>query len=123
MTNPYWRFGFWSLAVAVALTLLVFALYQNPILAYLLGINAVAVGLFRYDKLIAGSQRTRVPEKILLFLEAIGGTVGAAFAMWGIRPHHKTQSIDFLVWFFLILILQLMAIVLFIRFFPGIVTL
>ena len=51
-------------------------------------------------------------HKILL-LEAIGGTIGAWFAMWILRPRHKTQSGGFLFWFFAILVLQITGMVMF----------
>ncbi len=103
--NPYWQFGLISLGGAIALTVgLSFVL--NPFLAWLLAINAVAIATYRYDKLVAASPRTRVPEKVLLLLEAVGGTFGAAFAMWILRPRHKTKSAGFLFWFVLILLIQ-----------------
>ena len=108
MTNPYWRFGLLSLGVAVGLSA-VLSFLIHPVLAWLGAINLVAVITYRYDKTIAGSRRTRVPEGILLLLAVVGGTVGAAMAMWLIRPRHKTQSGGFLLWFFLILILQVAA--------------
>ncbi len=82
----------------------------NPFLAWLVAVNIVAIAMYRYDKSVAGSARTRVPERVLLLLEAIGGTVGAAIAMWVLRPRHKTKSVGFLFWFVLILLLQAAAI-------------
>ncbi|HEX7587941.1 MAG TPA: DUF1294 domain-containing protein [Anaerolineae bacterium] len=105
MANPYWRFGLLSLGGALVLAL-VLSLLINPILAWLVSANIATLILFRYDKSVAGSRRTRVPEAILLLLEAAGGTAGAAIAMWVIRPRHKTQSSGFLAGYLLILFLQ-----------------
>jgi uncharacterized membrane protein YsdA (DUF1294 family) len=106
VANPYWRFGLLSLGGALVLALIL-SLLINPILAWLVSVNIAALILFRYDKSVAGSRRTRVPEAILLLLEAAGGTAGAAIAMWVIRPRHKTQSTGFLGGYLLILFLQL----------------
>ena len=112
MANPYWRFGLLSLGSAFVLAL-VLSLAFSPIVAWLVSVNIAAVILFRYDKSVAGSGRTRVPEAILLLLETAGGTAGAAIAMWFIRPRHKTQSGGFIACYLLILLLQLAAILIF----------
>ena len=98
-----------SLSAAFALALIL-SLVINPILAWLVSANIAALILFRYDKSVASSERTRVPEAILLLLEAVGGTAGAAIAMWVIRPRHKTQSGGFIAGYLLILFLQLAAV-------------
>ena len=114
MASPYLRFGLLSLGAALALAL-VLLIVSSPLVAWLVSVNIVAIAFFRYDKSVAGAGRTRVPELVLLSLQAAGGTVGAAIAMWLIRPRHKTQSGGFLAWFFLILLVQL-AFALFILF-------
>jgi uncharacterized membrane protein YsdA (DUF1294 family) len=103
--NPYWQFGLLGLGSAMALTAGI-SFVLDPLLAWLVAINIVAVTTYRYDKFIATSTRTRVPERVLLLLEAVGGTIGAAFAMWVLRPRHKTKSTGFLFWFVLILLVQ-----------------
>jgi len=106
MTNPYWRFSVLSLGAAIVLTA-VLSFWIHPVLAWLVVINLVAVVTYRYDKAIAGSRRMRVPERVLLLLEAVGGTIGAAIAMWLVLPRHKNQSPGFLTWFLLIAFLQI----------------
>jgi uncharacterized membrane protein YsdA (DUF1294 family) len=103
--NPFWRFSLLSFVSALLLTFGI-SFVLSPPLAWLVAINLVAIATYRYDKLIAGSQRTRVPERVLLLQEAFGGTLGAAIAMWLIRPRHKTKSWGFLLWFGLIFLLQ-----------------
>ena len=107
MSNPYFRFAFLSLGGAVLLASTAYFLFENAILAWLIGADLAALITFRYDKSVAGTRRMRVPEAILLLLEAIGGTVGAAFAIWIWQPRHKTQSGKFLFWFFGILAIQI----------------
>ncbi len=108
LVNPYWQFGLLSLGGAIALASAI-SFVLNPFLAWLLAINIVAMITYRYDKFTAASAHTRVPERVLLLLEAVGGTVGAALAMWILRPRHKTRSRGFLFWFVLILLLQVAA--------------
>jgi uncharacterized membrane protein YsdA (DUF1294 family) len=106
--DPYRYFGSLSVGASIALAL-IFSLIANPIIAWLCAINIITVVAFRYDKSIAGSKHTRVPEAVLLLLEAIGGTLGASMAMWIIRPRHKTESGDFLLPFFIIMTFQFVA--------------
>ncbi len=105
LSSPFWQFCLLSLVAAFALTLGI-SFVLSPPLAWLAAINVVAMATYRYDKYVAGSRWTRVPERVLLLQEALGGTVGAAIAMWLIRPRHKTRSWGFLLWFVLILLCQ-----------------
>lgn len=104
-TNPYYLFSVISFGAAASATLLL-AQFVHPLAAWLVAVNVVALCVFRYDKAIAARTGTRVPERVLLLLHALGGAVGAATAMWVMRPRHKTRSIGFRVWFFLLLIPQ-----------------
>jgi uncharacterized membrane protein YsdA (DUF1294 family) len=83
------------------------------LLGWLGAINLLTCIIYRVDKSAAQAGKFRVPEKVLLLLEAVGGTIGAWFAMWILRPRHKTQSGGFLFWFFAILVLQITGIVIF----------
>jgi len=83
------------------------------LLGWLGAINLFTCVIYRVDKSAAQAGKSRVPEAVLLLLEAVGGTVGAWFAMWIMRPRHKTQSGGFLLRFFAIFTLQIIAIVVF----------
>ena len=83
------------------------------LLGWLGAIHLLTCIIYRVDKSAAQAGRFRVPEAVLLLLEAVGGTIGAWFAMWILRPRHKTQSGGFLFWFFAILVLQVLGIVTF----------
>ena len=107
--NPYLLFGLLGLGGAVLVAVLL-ALVISPIIAWLVAINLSAVLIYRVDKSAAQAGRLRVPETILLLLEAVGGTIGAWFAMWMMRPRHKTQSGGFLAWFFSILVMQVLIV-------------
>ena len=83
------------------------------LLGWLGAINLLTCIIYRVDKSAAQAGRFRVPEATLLLLAAIGGTIGAWFAMWIMRPRHKTQSGGFLLRFLAILVLQILGMVTF----------
>ena len=58
--------------------------------ASLLGVNIVTAAAFSYDKLVAGGDLTRVPERVLLTLCLIGGIIGGGASMLFLR--HKTSK-------------------------------
>lgn len=115
MKNVFLRFGLMGFGGAVLVSVaLVAARVLEPGPAWLVAINLAALVTYRYDKALAGSGRTRVPEVILLLLEAAGGTAGAAGAIWIVRPRHKSRSPGFLIWFLAIALLQAFGIVWFV---------
>lgn len=59
----------------------------------LLAVNALTIYLFWYDKKQAVAGLRRIPEKTLLTLAAIGGSVGALLAQRVFR--HKTRKQPF----------------------------
>lgn len=94
------RYGLVVIVIAVLGAILLTVLVSNfltPVLAWLISVNVVAFLTYTYDKMIAGSQATRVPEKVLYLLVGLGGLVGAGLAM--VIFHHKTRKTSFLVRF------------------------
>jgi len=81
--------------------------YQNYywLVWYLAAINAFAFFMYGWDKMSAGVEARRISEKTLLILALIGGSLGAAAGIKIFR--HKTRKISFLLWFILIILLQL----------------
>lgn len=76
--------------------------------SWVAAITVITFLTYGYDKLIAGTGATRVPEKVLLTLAFAGGTVGA---LLGMRVfHHKTRRETFLERFGLIVALQAVAV-------------
>gem|GEM_PF-355159 len=61
--------------------------------AGILALNLYAWGLMRYDKQASRKQKIRIPEKSLLLLSVLGGGLGIAIGMAGLR--HKTKHISF----------------------------
>lgn len=75
--------------------------------AYLIGINAVMILLYGYDKRQAVVGRGRVPEIILHAAALLGGSPGALLAQLLFR--HKTKKFKFRLVFVGILLLQILA--------------
>ena len=78
---------------------------------YLITINVLTFIVYGVDKLKAHRGRWRVTEATLLGLTALGGSVGAWLAMQLFR--HKTQKKKFRYGVPVILVLQLVALLLF----------
>ena len=79
---------------------------MNEILIWYLGIiNVIAIAVYGWDKLCAIQHRWRVPEKTLLAIAIIGGSLGALFAMS--LFHHKTLHLKFKYCVPVILLLQI----------------
>ena len=76
---------------------------------YLLAVNIAAFAVYGWDKMCAKRGMWRVPEKILLLLALLGGSVGAMAAMAIFR--HKTLHLKFRYGVPLILILQLIGLI------------
>ena len=108
--NPGRRFGLLTSGFALLFMALVWRQqWLPPLPAWLAGITLVTFFTFGYDKAIAETPRTRIPEIILLFLTFIGGTVGAVAGMFLFR--HKTAKRSFQLKFWLAVLLQIALIV------------
>ena len=76
---------------------------------YLFIISAVTFAVYGWDKFCARKGLWRVPERILLLLALLGGSLGAMAAMALFR--HKTLHLKFRYGVPLILILQMAGLV------------
>ena len=76
------------------------------ILIYLAVISLISVIVCVYDKVISKKNRVelRIPEKTLLILSALGGSVAMYLAMQ--ITHHKTKHAKFMIGIPVIIILQ-----------------
>lgn len=63
--------------------------------AYILGMNLLAYILMAVDKTKAIRHARRIPEKTLLLVAALGGSLGEWVAMASLR--HKTKHKKFLI--------------------------
>ena len=83
---------------------------ENPILsiflAYIAIISLVSIVVCIYDKKISKKNRVelRIPEKTLLILSAIGGSVAMFITMLIVR--HKTKHVKFMLGIPLIMVAQ-----------------
>ena len=80
----------------------------NVIHAYLLAINVVTFVIYGFDKRQAIKSKMRVPEVVLHFLAFIGGSPAAGIAQIVFR--HKTKKTSFRIVFFLIVAIQITAV-------------
>lgn len=108
--TPRRGFGLATLATTLILSAgLLIVAPGAPLLAWTLAVNGVALLAFGYDKGVAGSDRLRVPEVVLLGLALAGGSLGALLGMLLFR--HKTSKRPFLVSFWLVVALQLALVI------------
>ena len=80
---------------------------------YLLAVNLLAFVMYGVDKKRAIEQKWRIPEKTLILLAMIGGTVGAIAGMQFFR--HKTKHMKFKFGIHAILIVQLVILYWFVK--------
>lgn len=74
---------------------------------YLLVINAVGFIIMHYDKYLAKNNKWRIPERTLIAIAAIGGSVGSLLGMYSAR--HKTKHPKFTIGIPAILIVQILV--------------
>ena len=86
-------------------------MFDSPILLYLIIVNAAAFLLMLADKLKAKRGAWRIPEKTLIGIAAIGGSIGALCGMYTFR--HKTKHLKFTLGIPLILAVQVIAVIFF----------
>ena len=83
---------------------------EHLVLLYLIIINATAFVLMLADKLKAKHGALRIPEKALIGVAVLGGSVGSLIGMYLIR--HKTKHLKFTLGIPLILIAQIALLIL-----------
>ncbi len=79
----------------------------NILTAYLFCISVVAVVVTIWDKICAMTGRWRIPEKTLLIISVLGGSVAMYVTMQVIR--HKTQKPKFMLGIPAIIVVQLIV--------------
>lgn len=88
--------------------------YITPIniIVYLLVVNIIGFLIMYIDKKRAKYGRWRIPEKTLLLVALLGGSIGTIIGMYTFR--HKTQKIKFALGFPTILISEIIIVIYFI---------
>lgn len=78
------------------------------ILIYLLSINLIGILIMLIDKRKAMKGSWRIPEKSLLIVAMLGGSIGTMIGMYWFR--HKTKKLKFTIGFPVILITEIVFI-------------
>ena len=86
---------------------------QKILVGYIRVMSSVAFCVCGADKFAAQRQKSRVPEKVLFLLSALGGSVGMYLGMFTFR--HKTKHWYFVVGIPAIILVQAALILYFIR--------
>lgn len=81
----------------------------KAVLIYLAAISAVSVFVTVHDKCAAKRSARRIPEKTLILLSLLGGSVAMYMTMQLIR--HKTRHAKFMIGIPVIMLLQLAAVI------------
>ncbi len=110
--DPIYRFAAitFGLALLVTLAMRLSAPTLDIVFCWAFAITVTTILTYGYDKTVAGSESTRVPEKVLLALTLAGGTIGAIIGMRYF--HHKTAKAEFQSKFWLVLAIQLIILIL-----------
>lgn len=82
----------------------------NFLIFYLILVSVISIIVTVWDKISAIAQKRRVPERVLLTLSAVGGSVAMLVTMLIIR--HKTRKQKFMIGIPAIILLQLILILL-----------
>ena len=85
-------------------------LFEKILLAYIAVMSLVSIVVCIYDKKISKKNKVelRIPEKTLLILSALGGSVAMFITMLIFR--HKTKHVKFMLGIPVIMILQAAAV-------------
>jgi len=108
-----YRFGLLTFVLAIVSTAVIwrFGYPLDVLQSWLIAINLITLLTYLYDKIIAGSNWTRVPEKVLLALTFAGGTGGALVGRWLFC--HKTAKLSFRLKFWLVVAAQIIIVILY----------
>lgn len=105
--NPFVSFAVINLLMAAILTIFLWLrLELDPFSAWLIAINLTALLVYATDKNLAETRRLRVPEKLLLLLALLFGSLGALLGMLIFR--HKTAKPSFQARFWIIVSVQIL---------------
>ena len=74
---------------------------------YLVIINIISFAMMGIDKWKAKNQKWRIPEKQLLLISILGGSVGSILGMYRFR--HKTKKTKFNLGLPMILLVQILV--------------
>jgi len=112
--QPIKFFGTISLSIFFLIFLILFLyLHINILISYFTAINITTFLIYFYDKKISHTDKVRVPEKNLHYLEIFGGTPFAYLAQKTLR--HKIMKKSYQIKFWIIFIIQIIVIFIIIK--------
>ena len=84
--------------------------YLTPlnVIVYLLAINLIGLLIMYIDKRKAIKGNWRIPEKTLILIALLGGSIGTIIGMYWFR--HKTKKLRFTIGFPVILLTEIIVI-------------
>ncbi len=106
--SPMAVFFITGVIISIALTIGLFYIGLPWLFAYLIAINLSTMLFYGYDKLKAGKDGWRVPERVLHMLALLGGSPTAFVSQKLFR--HKTIKGSFRVWFWVIIMIQIIVV-------------
>lgn len=107
--SPFTIYGITALILTIIFLILFSYIGLYLIISYLISINLVIFLFYGFDKMIAGSNRMRIPELVLHSLALAGGSPAGLLAQKLFR--HKTIKTSFQIIYWLIVILQIILII------------
>jgi uncharacterized membrane protein YsdA (DUF1294 family) len=93
---------------ALFAVLIWYLLSWDPLVSWLIAVSIVTFLTYGYDKSVAGTRQTRIPERTLLLLALLGGSLGAYAGMR--LFHHKTLKSSFQRRFWAIVAIQVVLV-------------
>jgi uncharacterized membrane protein YsdA (DUF1294 family) len=111
--RPVRSFVVVTFGVAIVMTIVIWRSFSiDVVLSWLIAFSLVSFLTYGYDKTIAGSDRIRVPEKVLLALTFAGGTIGTFVGSALFR--HKTRKTSFRVQLWLVVGAQVIFVIVYV---------
>ena len=113
-SNPQKYHSLLAILLLLGLMALLWYLKVNILVAYLISISVITIFFYGYDKNRAIKNKGRVPEIVLHLLTLLGGSPGALLGqkVFG----HKTKKWKYRVIFILIVILQVVGVVVYMKY-------
>ena len=112
-SGPVRTFGILTFSFAMIVSAVIWWYFSiDVVLSWLIAISLVAFLTYGYDKAISGSERTRVPEVVLLALTFAGGTIGSFLGRAFFR--HKTLKASFRAHLWLVVGVQAILLIVYI---------
>ena len=81
------------------------SLFEKILLGYFCLVNLIAFVICFCDKRLAKARKSRISEKTLFLISAIGGSIGMYLGMYVFR--HKTNHLSFVLGIPFIMLLQI----------------